>query len=246
MRKLIFIYFLALSFSGTAQDSWKESTLDEFTKAIMVVESKIPDNSSYSFETDYSFYGGLETDIPEMEMSANLICSKGKEIYINQFGRIITQNQVLNVISDTASREIIISDSNPQLFTKKTTSDFATLYATKCKVEKKISGNQTAYYLGFPEGFSYIGAEVWIQNSKQQVSKYVLYSNREVNIEKDGNEISVQPRLEVKYKNFTYGANVVIAKMKHVHDFVTKDASGNYVVSDEYSDYQLIDLRTTN
>lgn len=240
------LYMLMACQISWSQSQWQDASLDEFKNAIIHAEQQVPSNTSYSFDSHYMFYNDITTNQTELEMDAQLICKDGKELYIDQFGRYIVQNDMLNVVCDTVTHMIILNDPNPDLFSKKATSDFAALKETNCKVQKKAVGSEIAYSLRFPEGFSYLGAEIWINTTTSQAKKYILYSNQEVVVEKDGVEVASQPRMEVTFKNYLSGKNVPLSKMKKITDYVVIKEDGNFQLNENYSTYELIDLRTTN
>lgn len=223
---------------------WQNSTLEDFSALIMKIEQKVQNGDSYSFESDYVFYNDPTTTVPVMKESAFLICSKGEEIYLKQFSRYMIQNKELNVVCDTLSKTIIINDSQNQFFKKKATSDFAELLNSRSVVKKKKEGNVTKYILEFPKGFTYLAAEIWIEN-ESNVKKYILYTANEYYDDSEEEVKMIQPRVEITFKNQWFGEQAKTAGMKRVSDYIVLE-DGEYRTNSKYSDYEIIDLRTLN
>lgn len=242
-----FLYGILILVSGNvfAQNSdWESVNLNDFTTLIMKIEQQVQSSTSYSFESDYVFYNDLTTDIPAMIESAFLICSKGEEIYMKQFSRYMVQNKELNVTCDTLSNTIVINDPQMQYFERKTTSDFAELLNSRSTIKKRSEGNLTKYILEFPEGFTYLAAEIWIMN-ESTVKKYILYTANEYYDDSQEEVKMIQPRMEIIFKNQLFGNQAKTDRLKKVSDYVLL-VDGEYKPHSNYSDYELIDLRTLN
>ena len=243
--KLLSLLIIVISAHAFAQnDGWQNSNLDEFSNLIMKIEQKVQSNMSYSFESDYVFYNDLTTNVPAMKESTFLICSKGEEIYLKQFSRYMTQNKELNVICDTLTNTIVINDPQMQYLQKKTTSDFAELLNSRSTVKEKKEGNLTKYILEFPKGFTYLAAEIWIEN-ESNVKKYILYTANEYYDDSEEEAKMIQPRMEITFKNQLFGAQAKTDRIKRVSDYIVLE-DGEYKASSKYSDFELIDLRTLN
>lgn len=235
-----FLFFVLHTLCG--QNDWVSSSTEEFSRAIMSIEQSIPENSSYSYETEYTFYEELESVTPVMTESALLVCSKGKEIYMEQFGKVIVQNETVNVMLDSNSGSIVLGDAVKDFTRRKSASDFSALYTSGSIIEKKVSAGKTVFYIRFPEGFRYSGAEITM-GGLPGVEKCILYSGETTFENTEGKEITAQPRMEIVYKKFVQGDQVNTGKMKRVSDFVSL-IHGEYVLADKYKDYELIDLRS--
>ena len=242
--KIILLISLFIGFHSFSQNGWKSCTLEDFSNAILEAESNLPENGSYSYESVYKFYEDLTGVVPKTIEEAKLICSKGKELYLSQFGRIMVQNSVFNVVCDTAQKSIMIKEANEESFNRKTSSDFQALLNSRCTVKRKTESKMTKYYLEFPEGAAYLAAEIWLLKGGI-VDTYILYMAQEVYDDSGEEDKFIRPRMEIKYKNYRSGTNVQTAEMLHVEDFIV-------VTSDEvklranYSEFKLIDLRITN
>lgn len=245
MRKLYItaclISVLATSF---AQNGWTPSSVEEFSQIIMDIEQSMPQNISYSYDAEYQFFEELEALTPIMVENAKLISLAGNEIHMQQFGRTIVQNELLNVICDTVSAVIIINDANPDFTKRKLASDFSPLQVSGTTVQKKTTGGKTMYYLQFPTGFRYAGVELTL-GGDIGVEKYILYSQETTFENTQGATITAQPRMEVRYKNYQKNNQVITTGMKRVADFVTLQ-NGQYVLNANYQNYELIDLRSNN
>lgn len=243
--KLFHFFLIMISGHIIAQnDGWQSSTLDEFSSLIMKIEQKVQDGESYSFESDYVFYNDPTTIVPALKESSFLICSQGEEIYLKQFSRYMTQNKEINVVCDTLTKTIIINDPQVQYFKKKATSDFAELLNSRSVVKKKKEGDILKYVLEFPKGFTYLAAEVWIEN-ESNVKKYILYTANEYYDDSEEEAKMIQPRMEITFKNQRFGEQTKTAGMKRVSDYIVLE-DGEYRTNSKYSDYEIIDLRTLN
>lgn len=245
MRHIYLTTLLACVLSPSfAQNGWTASSVEEFSQVIMEIEQSVPQNSSYSYETEYKFYEELESTTSVMTEKALLICLQGKEIYMKQFGRTIVQNEQLNVICDTVSSVIILNTANPDFTKRKTATDFSPLDVSGTTVLKKTAGGKNLYYLQFPNGFHYAGIELTL-GGPIGVETYILYSQQTTFENTQGSTVTAQPRVEVRYKNYLQGTQVTATGMKRVADFVTLQ-NGEYVLNANYQQYELIDLRSEN
>lgn len=245
MRKLYITALLALALAPSfAQNEWKASSVEEFSQVILDVEQATPVNTSYSYDTEYRFYEELESVTPVMTEKAVLTCINGKEIYMEQFGRTIVQNELLNVTCDTISSVIILNDAIADFTKRKSVTDFSPLQVSGTTVHKKTAGGKNLYYLQFPSGFQYAGIEITLGGTIG-VEKYILYSKETTFENTQGTAVTAQPRVEVTYKNYVHGSQVATTGLKRVSDFVSlKD--GAYILADNYKHYELIDLRSEN
>lgn len=228
--------------NGSAQKGWEPCTPEEFSKAILAMEKIIEENSSYSYETDYSFYEELESVSPVLIEHAFILYNGQGELYMEQFGQVIVQNKVVNVTIDEASKSITIKDAQQEYIKRKTATDFSALHARGSTVQKKTVGNKTIFYVQFPDGLQYAGAEI-TAGGAMGIEKYILYSQQTTFENSDGKTITGQPRMEVLFRNFIQGNQVKAIPAKTVSEFVTL-ANGTYVLNDNYKEFELIDLRS--
>lgn len=224
-----------------AQTSWELVTLEEFSTAIMSIEQAIPENSAYSYETEYRFYEDLEGKNPVLTDKASLIYNDKNELYMVQFGKMILQNQQINLVCDTTTKTITITNAVGDFTKRKSFSDFSVLQKSGSVIQRKSENGKIKYYIQFPTGFQYAGAELTLGGTLG-VEKYVLYSKETKFENMAGNEVVSQPRMEITYKNFVTDKKVNYQLMKKITDFISlKDEE--YVLTTHYSDYELIDLR---
>lgn len=236
------LFFFCCLLNSLAQKGWEASSAEEFSKAIMAMEQVITQNNSYSYQTDYSFYEELESTTPVLTESAQLICNEQGELYMEQFGQIIIQNKTINVTVDEASQSIVIKDALEDYTKRKTTADFSALQAKGSTIQKKTVQNKTIFYITFPEGFQYVGAEM-TTGGAMGIEKYILYSRLTAFENSEGVMINAQPRMEVVFRNFIQGNQVKSIPMKRITDFLTL-VNGAYVLNDSYKEFELIDLRS--
>ena len=243
MRIALFVS-LFIGIHSFAQNEWKECTLEDFSNAIMEAERNLPENSSYSYESVYKFYENLTGNVPKTIEEARLIYSKGKELYLSQFGRIMVQNTVFNVVCDTAQKSIMIKEANEENFKRKNSSDFQGLLNSRCTVKRKTEAKMTKYYLEFPKGATYLAAEIWLLKGGI-VDTYILYMAQEVYDDSGEEDKFIRPRMEIKYKNYQSGTNVQTAEMMRVEDFIVVTPE-EVRLHPNYSEFELIDLRIPN
>lgn len=245
LSKLILGGIMVMCALGTkAQNGWEASSLEAFSKAILSIEKSMPSGESYSFQSVYNFYEDLTGDVPTMSVEAELICNKGKELYLSQFGRLMVQNEYINVVCDTALKSIVISEANEAFMSKRNMADFEILLNSNCTVQQKKEGKLTKYYLEFPKGGRYLAAEIWLLNSGF-TDTYILYTAEEVFDDSEEEDKYIRPRMEIKFRNYQSGTSAQTEKMLHVSDFIVygeKEIS----LQPQYSTYELIDLRIIN
>jgi len=244
MRTISSLFFFLVGLSALGQNGWEPCSIETFNNSIEKIEAGIVDGKSYSFSSRYDFYESLTGTIPKMTIDAQLICKDGKQLYLNQFGRIMVQNDVLNVVCDTSMKTIVLNDPNDLYLTHKTSADFETLLKSDLQVKRKIEGSKTKYYLEFPKGSSFLAAELWIKNGGM-VEKYILYTANEILDDSEAEDKMIRPRMEVSYFDYRFGTEVQVNKLTTVADFVLV-TSKDIQLNPTYSNYQLIDLRIAN
>lgn len=243
MRKLtIILLMLQTVYTTSAQSKWESCSTDEFSRAIIAVEELVMNKSSYSYETDYLFFEQAEYGTPILQDKALLICLNGEELYIEQFGKVIVQDMLVQLEVDPVYKTIVIRDALKAYTTRKTTSDFAALDIPGARIEKRSASNNKQFYIHFPEGQLYVAAEVTLGGA-MGIEKYVLYSKPTTLEKEDGTIVSAQPRMEVTYKNFQQGNQVKTDRMKRTTHYLALKG-GNYMLNEEYKEYELIDLRS--
>lgn len=243
MRKLTTILLILQAVNTTsAQSKWESCSSKEFSQAIIAVEELVMDKSSYSYETDYLFFEQAENGTPIIQDKALLICLNGEEFYIEQFGKVIIQDNLVQLEIDPAYKTIVLRDPLEDYTKRKTSSDFAALDMPGAQVKKKTSGSKKQFYITFPDGQLYVGAEVTLGGA-MGIEKYVLYSKATTLENEDGTSVSAQPRMEVTYKNFIQGSQVKTDRMKRTTHYLAIKG-GNYMLNEEYNEYELIDLRS--
>ncbi|MBL1281084.1 MAG: hypothetical protein COA33_012460 [Fluviicola sp.] len=242
--KIIATYLvLLISLNVYSQNGWEDCSLAEYTQAILDADSKIGPNQSYSFDSKYLFFTSLTINEPELTMYSSLICKKGKEIYLSQFGRLMYQNKLINIVCDTSDRKIILSDSKPVYFKRRSTSDFDLLLNSQCAVKKKKTKLFTKYYFEFAKNPKYLAAEIWIKNSGM-VEKYILYTASEMLDDSQEKERLIQPRMEVVFSNYKIDKTVDKQKIKTAEDFIVI-TEGVYTPHENYEGFEIIDLRNS-
>lgn len=243
MRNLTIIFIMLFAGHLTfAQSKWESCSTEEFSNAIMAVEQSVMDKSSYSYETDYLFFEKQDARTPIIQDKAVLISLKGEEFYIEQFGKVIIQDKLVQLEIDPAYKTIVLRDPLEDYTKRKTSSDFAALDMPGASIKKRTIDGKQSFYITFPDGQLYIGAEVTLGGA-MGIEKYVLYSKPTTLENEDGTIVSAQPRMEVTYKNFLQGDRAKTDRLKRTAHYVSLK-NGAYALNEEYKEYELIDLRS--
>ncbi|TNF48837.1 MAG: hypothetical protein EP305_04500 [Bacteroidetes bacterium] len=227
--------------SLTGRSQWQDISMEEFSKMILSIEEKIPEESSYSYEAKYLFFEEPQSTDTTLYYGFSLSNQVKKQLFnMHQFGREIVQNNKVQIICDTAEHQIIINYPNEEYYKRKTTDDFALLLKSKCTAQKKSQGKNTIYALMFAKGARYKGAELWV-GSDGMISKYILYTA--IDVLDDSKEIDkyIHPRMEIHFFNYQVGKKVDEANLKNVNSFFLD--LENKTLKEEYKDFEIIDLR---
>lgn len=243
MRNLILITTLLLvGHFASAQNKWESCTTAEFSDAIMTVEQFVMDKSSYSYETDYLFFDQVDGTTPIMQEHAFLICEKGEAFYIEQFGKTILQDALVQMEIDPVYKTIVLRDPLAEYTTPKTVADFSALDMPGAAIKKKTIDGKQSFYITFPDGQLYVGAEVTL-GGPMGITRYVLYAKPTTIENENGTIVSTQPRMEVTYKNFRKGNQAKTSQIKYTAHYLTLNGN-HYTLNEEYKNYELIDLRS--
>lgn len=242
MRKLIPILFSLICAQAFAQ--WKDIPLSDFSNLILELESKVPANTSYSYKAKYHFYEQLDSKEAKLSMDYVLIYkAKTGQLYLNQFGRETYQDNAVQIICDTAAHMLVVNKPTPELIQRKTLDDFKLLLQSKCKAMKIEKEDETGYYLQFAEGATYKGAELWV-SKKGVLSRYTLYTGKQVLDDSGQEDKMVQPRMEIIFSDYLYGSKVDSQNSKTSKDYFLN--LEKMEVKPEYKDFELVDLRNND
>lgn len=243
MKNLIMVTILLLvrHFVG-AQNKWESCSTAEFSNAIITVEQLVMDKSSYSYETDYLFFDQVDGTTPIIQEHAYLICEKGETFYIEQFGKTILQDALVQVEIDPIYHTIVLRDPLPEYTKRRTVADFSALDMPGASIKKKTTDGKQSFYITFPDGQLYVGAEVTL-GGPMGITRYVLYAKPTMVENENGAIVSTQPRMEVTYKSFRKGNQAKTSQIKYTAHYLTLNGS-HYTLNEEYKNYELIDLRS--
>lgn len=243
MRRLIYTAGLLLTIhTASAQNGWETCSADEFSNAILAMEQAFPENTAYSYETEYLFFEQPEAVTPILTEQAVLVCSDKGELYIEQFGKTIVQDKTVQLEIDPAMKTVVLRDAQQDFTKRKTLSDFSVLNTSGSVIRKKQTGAKTIFSIQFPQGFRYAGAEI-TTGGAMGIERYVLYSAATTLENEEGKPVAAQPRMEVSFRNFLQGSQVNTGQIKKTAHFLTVN-NGIYSANEPYTDYELIDLRS--
>ncbi|MFT5778177.1 MAG: hypothetical protein ACI837_001133 [Crocinitomicaceae bacterium] len=236
-----FSIFLCLFLPAIGFSQWEDVELSEFADAILAVEERIPDASSYSYEAKYLLYEELTGVDPKMTFDFDMTYNKTAGLMnMSQFGKLVVQNMKIQITVDTAENMIIVNQPEMSYFTKKAASDFDMLLKSQCTAKRKITTSNEIYSLEFAPGARYRGAEIWIQKNGM-VNKFILYSGVDLLDDSEKEDKIVHPRMEVRYDKYVIGKNAETKELLNPTNFFS-DLT-NLTPTVIYKDYEIIDLR---
>lgn len=238
MRYFLLV-IIGFSFSVSAQ--WKDISLDEFSKAILSVEARIPENTSYAYSANYAFFNELQSKDTVVTFPFKLIYQHQNDLlYLEQYGRKTLQHNGMQLVCDTMNKQLIINVANKQLIKRKSTDDFQLLLKSKCTAKKRKHENQTIYLLTFAKGARYKEAEIWIENNGM-VTKYILYAGVDVPESQFETNKFIHPRMEITYGKYIFGKKVDEKKIDTIATYLVDQI--NLKATAKYQSYEIIDLR---
>lgn len=228
-----------LTFSSFAQ--WEEIQLSDFADAILSVENRIPEKTSYSLESNYLLFEELTGDEPKMTLQSSIVYNESKQIInVDQFGKLLIQNHDIQLNIDTAEKIIVLNNPEMSYFKRKGMEDFDALLKSQCIVKRKSSTTNDIYSIEFAPGARYRGAEIWIEKNGL-VTKYILYSGVDVLDDSNMEDKTIHPRMEVSYTNYKTGKDAETISVVEPTE-IFSDLK-NLTPTVIYKDYEIIDLR---
>lgn len=241
MRNWLLIGFLVVATPLVAQ--WKDIELEEFSKAILEVENRIPQGESYSYEAIYLFFEEPgSTDTTLMYDFSISVQSEKQLLNMLQFGREMVQNKSIQVVCDPEEKQLIVNYPTQDYFQRKSMEDYSLLLKSECTAQKKTVSNQTVYYLKFAEGARYSGVELWIENGGM-VTKYIMYTGIDVLDDTGETDRFIHPRMEIHFSDYTFGKKVDQQNLQTVNKYFSDITS--LIPNEAYKDFEIIDLRNS-
>lgn len=218
---------------------WVESNVKEYADAIAQIDKNAQKNMAISYETSYSFYKDIKDTKASLQYNGKYI-KKNNLINTNLFGKILIQDEEIQVTIDSVERVIIINKIDSSYFSNRSLKELENLVNSKCKVEKKTDLNGTSFSIQFTGKEKYSGLE--INFDKQIIKEMILYSKeQEVELEDGKTQIST-PKLIIRFYNYKY--NLAIDEKEFIKTTaVLKKENNTYRLNESYSKYKLIDLR---
>jgi hypothetical protein len=220
---------------------WETIPLDEFSQAILDVEKRIPEGQSYCFDMDHFFFEYTNSTDTAQHLHSSLIYqAKSNTLNFWQLGNFVVQTSDIQITCDTSYRTIILNYPNKEYNRRKGVEDYSKLLKSKCSAKKKINGKYQVYHLEFAPNATYKSAELWIERDGM-VKKYILSTGKEWLDDSGEMEKMIQPRMEIVYSNYVFGAAAEKRKTKGSEHFF-QDLSTKTLQS-QYKGYEVIDLR---
>lgn len=239
-RQVVFFGMVMLGLCANAQ--WQDIPLDEFSGVILGLEGKIPEGSSYAYRAKYLFFEEPNSTDTTLAYDFELCYqAQRSHFYMSQFGREVIQHADIQMICDTAVKQLVLLRPEEKYLHRKTTEDFALLLNSKCKAQKRMSGKNTVYYLTFADGARYHGAEMWLTN-EGLVSKYILYTATDVVDDSHETDRIIHPRMEIHFTDYKFGKQAEELHPKGIPSFFSDLKTKTPAA--KYKDFEIIDLRT--
>jgi len=241
MSKFYVNIILAFWFVSANAQEWEDVSLEDFSKAILSVEERVPKGSSYGFEADYYFFEQLVSTDTTLALHTELNYQyASKLLNMDQFGRLIVQTKDVQITCDTTYKQLILNDPNPEYTKRKGMEDFKLLLKSECTVQKMVKGKFEVYSILFAQGARYRGAEIWIEK-EGMVSKYILHAGTPVLDDSGKEDKVIEPRLEVHFKNYVFGAQA--DKKKLIGDEEYFIDLKELKLQEKYKEFEIVDLR---
>lgn len=239
-RIFIFVAF-TIYIQDNAIGQVTEISLEDFFKAILAVENRIPKGTSYQFATDYFMYDDLSSTSASIILHSNLCYQASKSVLsFEQFGKFIIQTKDIQITCDTAMKQLILNKANPALIERRGLEDFKALLHSKCKAFIDNRANYKVYTIQFAEGARFKNAELWIQNDGM-VKKYILRAGVDVLYESENEERLLRPKMEIRFSDYLTGSQVDLIELRDISTyFVDLDKK---ILHADYAAYEIIDLR---
>lgn len=241
MIKKTFITFILSLGLTSLHAQWEDISLEDFSKAILAVEDRVPKGTSYAFEADYFFFEQLESTDTTLSLHTELSYQYAITLLnMDQFGRLTVQTKDVQITCDTTYKQIILNDPNPEYTKRKGMEDFKLLLKSECKVQKMQKGKFEVYSIQFADGARYRGAEIWIEKGGM-VNKYILYAGMPVMDDSGKEDKVIEPRLEVHFKNYLFGDKADKKKLIGDNEYFLN--LKELKLQMKYEGYEIVDLR---
>jgi hypothetical protein len=215
--------------------------MEEFATVILKIEDRIPEESSYSYKANYSFFEQENSTDTVEKMRIELIYNaKSKTLNFNQLDKFILQTDNIQITCDTAYRKLILNHPNPTYFARKSGEDFKQIAEQKSTVKKRSMGDYEIFHLDFEPTNLWKAAEIWI-DKKGMVKKYILWTGKDMIDESGDKNKIIQPRMEVIYSDYKIGAAADKLPIILLDTFFVDIKK--QIVQDAFKNYEVIDLR---
>ncbi len=238
-KNIFALFFCLACFIAHAQ--WTNSTMEEFATEILKIENRIPEESSYSYKANYSFFEQEKSTDTVEQMRIELIYNaKSKTLNFKQLDKFILQTDDIQITCDTAYRKLILNYPNPTYFSRKSGEDFKQIAEQKSTVKKRSMGNYVIFHLDFEPTNLWKAAEISIDNNGM-VKKYILWTGQDMIDESGDKNKIIQPRMEVNYVDHVSGEaadKLPIIKLDNYFKDIKKQKT-----QEAYKNYEVIDLR---
>lgn len=249
MKLLSYILIIA-PLNLLAQSKWERIESTVFMEAISTFEQSISKTSNYSLETSYEIFEKITDQTPIEKTTSVSFCKEGKQLMIktlpsaSQDGYMMVQNQNLCVIIDTTSKEVILQKADESFYYRKTMEDNLKLLEVAKEFYRKTTGKKVEYRIILQNGLPYESIEYTFQD-KYYISDIVIYSNSPYLVGSDENEqVKTKSKVVIRILHFKKDKSVNFNGFKTVDDFILMK-NGNPVLTEGYSNFELIDLRNS-
>jgi hypothetical protein len=236
---IVFLGIICLCNSYRAQ--WKEVSNDELANRIKSIDNSLIEKGSFSYQAQYTFFNQWEGNDTAYASIFSMTYLKEKNLLnINQFGRLIIQDENVQIICDTSLKQIFIQEPNPSFTQVRQTTDFNSLLTANNKIEKQIKGSFNLYRVHFDSVAKYAMMELWFDKSNQ-LKKYILYSGKKVFDDSFEDENFIKPRMEFTINELNLGVEVKNIEISYISEYISD--LKELKPSKTFSDFEVVDMR---
>lgn len=238
MIKLLFIS-LGLTWGGHifSQTTWEEMSWDEYAKFYETVGEKY-DTDTYHINLRYSTYKGNESITP-YESSLGYMGKKDGESYSYVMGILTLQNDEIKVTIDSINSVIAINHAPAELANQFSSEQFENSKQYIKSLAKKKDNEMTVLRLKYLDNAPIERMEFGFSRGSYIQYISTFYRDQKEYEDEEGNTLYDHVWLKMEYLKYTRNGNKEIVK---IGDVLNKK-SGDFTLTSDYKDFELIDLR---
>lgn len=238
MRSFLAIGFLVLiSYSINAQ-TWNVISKLEARTILDQVADWYSEHQNFSVPVSHASFANYSTAIPHEHFDGNIVC-KGIMYHSKELGMETIQNQDYNIVIDTESKLIVVSNPKDPLMSVVQNVDTLSLHSvTQCSL-KKIGTKKTLRF-DFHSGHKLEREEILIDDD-DKVLEMTFYFSSDDGDRSNNSGIKEKPKVVVSYGAYDLSPHIDPAEFSE-KPYVTF-SEDKLTLTTQYSDYHLIDAR---